>query len=544
MLSVRSSMSPRRNTLPSRLLSPEQRLARQAAGWLTPPLGDVVSIEPRSIPSQHSDTGDLPGTMDQLAHRLRGAWRVAAGRRSLLAGLLAGCIVALLAEWANGAPWLGPLAALVVAAGGALWSFRAAPRNDAAARFLDHALGLKEQLATALELETARTDRVDSFLGRELRRSATTTARAIASTQSVRARSAVWERGAVPVLLLVLVLIVVAPFGGSGAARTATSSFPGTVAGGIAPALPVGPANPKDLSVRVAVVSAPSVSVAPAKPNGAGASAKPRAAVRRVAVGQPGTRGRAGGKPGSSQHTSGGKSVSGKAANGNSSHAIPLVHGSETFLPTSPSSKGAKGGALSGTQPKAGAGRNGSAGSAGGAPVSKSGSSSTARGKGSASSNQGSAGQSASAPGKNAPATSNAGSCALLYVCSRLTPSQLTAPGLVTGKGGFSGKGAPGGQTAGHARATSPTLGNAKSVSPTGKSKQLAISSAYGSNKAGSRSSQQVAGHNGAGGSGPTTVTASPDTGQTVDYVPPDANLTQPGEDMIVSRYFTSHSSS
>ncbi|HXT35256.1 MAG TPA: hypothetical protein VN837_06730 [Chloroflexota bacterium] len=482
--------------------------------------------------------------MDQLAHRLRGAWRVAAGRRSLLCGLLAGCIVALLAEWAHGTSWLGPLAALVVASGVVLWSFRAVPRNDAAARFLDHALGLKEQLATALELETVPSQ-ANSFLGAELRRSATTTARAIVATRSVRARIAVWEWGAVLVLLLVMVLIAAAPFGGSGGARTATGSSPGTVAGGTAPVLPVGPANPKDLSVRVAVVSAPSVNVAPAKPSGAGASSKPRAAVvRRVTVGQPGTRGRTVGKAGSSQHTSGGKSVSGKAANGNSSHTIPLVQGSKTFLPTTPSAKGAKGGTFSGTQPKAGAGQNGGAGSAGGALSRKSGSSSTAKGKGSASSNQGSAGQNAGAPGKNAPATSSAGSCALLYVCSRLTPSQLTAPGLVTGKGGFSGKGAPGGQTAGHARAASPTLGNAKSASPIGKSKQLAISSAYGSNKGGSRSTQQVAGHNGAGSSGQTTVTASPDTGQTVDYVPPDANLTQPGEDTIVSRYFTSHSSS
>jgi hypothetical protein len=540
MASTRPTMGSRQKSSPPRLHSERLALGRHAAGWISPPLGDVAWMGPRSGSSRRSETADLPGTVDHLARGLRGAWFVAVLRRSLVCGLLAGCLLALLVAWVNGALWIAPLGALVVAAGLAIWSFRAVPRSDAAARFLDHALGLKEQLATALELGAA-SGRANSFLGTELRRSATTTVRTIASTRSVRARPAFWEWTAIPALLLVMALIATAPFEGGSGVRMAAGPSAGT--GAMTPVLPVGPANPRVLSVRVAVVSSPSANVPSSQRSSAGASTKPSAAaVRRAPVGQPGTQRRTGHTAGSSPR-SGTNSVHGQVTNSHSSHTIPLVRGSESFVPTTPSTKGSKGGSFTATQPLSRTGHAGGAGSAGGAPAKSGGSGAASKGKGSPSSNQNGAGQNAAAPGKNAAGATNAGTCTLLYVCSRLTPSQITAPGLVTGKGGFSGKGAPGGQSAGHARAASPTLGHGKVPSPSAASKQLAISSAYGSNKAGSRSARQVTGHNGAGSANQTTVTAGADSGQTVDYVPPDANTVPPGEATIVSRYFTSHSS-
>jgi hypothetical protein len=132
----------------------------------------------------------------------------------------------------------------------------------------------------------------------------------------------------------------------------------------------------------------------------------------------------------------------------------------------------------------------------------------------------------------------------LNYACSKLNPNALTAPGLITGKGQFTGQGGAGGQTAGHAKGAPLTPSKAKPSTPSAQSKQLTISSSYGSNKASGEHAQQVQGHNGAGTSQQTTVTPGADSGQTVDYVPPDANIVQPSEAGIVGRYFVASSPS
>ena len=94
------------------------------------------------------------------------------------------------------------------------------------------------------------------------------------------------------------------------------------------------------------------------------------------------------------------------------------------------------------------------------------------------------------------------------------------------------------------AKSRGASASKAKTASPTGPSKQLRISSAYGVNKASGKPDRQVQGHNGAGRSQPTTVTPGANSGQTVDYVPPDANIVQPSEAGIVSRYFVPSSAS
>lgn len=120
----------------------------------------------------------------------------------------------------------------------------------------------------------------------------------------------------------------------------------------------------------------------------------------------------------------------------------------------------------------------------------------------------------------------------------------LSKPGLITGKGQFTGTGTPGGKTAGHARGSAPTLGGAKTSLPSTKSHQLSITSAYGPRNAQGQAAKQVEGHNGAGSAEAAVVAAGANGSQIIDYVPPDANLLPPDEDAIVSRYFTSHSSS
>lgn len=523
--------------------SPGRQVIRRAHGWLTPPLVDVAHAAPSKGRSYVIPIGSLATMLAFASRPLRGAWLLAVGRRSLLCGLLVGCVLALLADWADGVRWPGPLAAGLVVIGLVAWSLRATPRSEAVARFLDHTLDLKERLATALELETAPVAGT-SFLGAALRREAAITLRTVSETWSVRARAAFGEWGAALALLIVLALIVVAPWGTNSPTHLATGVPSGAVAESAPPVLPADTGGGSALSVRVAVVSSPIPAVvAPARSGAQQGTTLHAAAIHRVSPSQSTPRTHPGQPAGSSSHGGNSKDGHSQVASSSPPHTIPLVQGSESFLPTSPSAKDGKGGGFATTQARPGTTRS-TTGGTGGTATAKGAPGSATGGKGGASQHQGSGGQGAGSPGKQGSSPATAGSCTLIYVCSRLSPSQLTTPGLITGKGQFAGKGTPGGQTAGHMRGAAPTGGHGKSSSPAGRSKQLAISSPYGSNKAGNNSARQVTGHNGAGSARQTIVTAGAATASVIDYVPPDANMVQPGEDSIVSLYFTSHSPS
>jgi hypothetical protein len=542
-----SASARRPRTLPRRS-SPVQVLAARSARWLAPPLRDTARLTPSAKPVGAAPPDDFRRTLGVFAPHLRHAWLVAVVRRALICGLAAGLIVALLAVWAGGPRWCGPLIALLVTVGAVLWSLSAAPGEAAAARFLDYRLNLKEQIATALELSTGPEERARSPLGSALRRTASDTMRAVSGSWSVRAAVAGREWAVGAALLALLLVAVAAPFGGSGRVGTAAGPSPAERAGAPgAPIIPAGPANSRALSVQIAVVSTPSTAGTTA---GKTAASAPK---RHASAAHPGVLGSAshagsGHSTATSPKAGGGAKAGGKGAATNPKHLVPLIQGSKGFLPTSPSAKGQSNGTFTGAPTKAGKGSvsaNAPGGTAG-ASSSKSASGSSAGGKGNAAraNGGGKQGTGAGASGKQGASSHKAVACTLTYACARLNPKALTAPGLITGKGRFTGHGGVGGQTAGNAKGAAPSASKAKTASPTGPSKQLRISSAYGANKASGKPARQVQGHNGAGRSQPTTVTPGANSGQTVDYVPPDANIVQPSEAGIVSRYFVPSSAS
>ncbi len=550
MVAPSLSASARQPRVLPRRSSPAHALGARSARWLAPALRDTARLTPNAKPVDTAPD-DFRRTLGVFAHHLRNAWLVAVVRRAVICGLAAGVIVALLTAWAGGPPWCGPLLALLVTVGAILWSLSAAPGEAATARFLDYRLNLKEQLATALELSAGSEERARSPLGSALRRTASDTMRAVSSGWSVRAAVAgrEWAMGAV--LLALLLVVVVAPWGGSNQAGTAAGPSPAERAGALgapgAPIIPAGPANSGALSVQIAVVSTPSAAGTTA---GKAAASAPKLHASAAHPGVLGSASHAGSghSTSSSPKAGSGAKATGKGAAANAKHLVPLLQGSKGFLPTSPSSKGQSNGTFTGSPTKAGkgsAGANAPGGTAG-ASSSKSASGSTAGGKGNASraNSGGKQGAGAGASGKQGASSHTAAACTVIYACARMNPGALTAPGLITGKGHFTGHGGAGGQTAGTAKGAAPSAGKSKTASPTGQSKQLTISSAYEANKASGKPARQVQGHNGAGRSQPTTVTPGADSGQTVDYVPPDANIVQPSEAGIVSRYFVPSSAS
>ncbi|MGH2347121.1 MAG: hypothetical protein ACRDG4_17985, partial [Chloroflexota bacterium] len=387
-----------------------------------------------------------------------------------------------------------------------------------------------------------------SPLGSAVRHQAASTMREVSAGWSVRLASAGREWAAGAVLLVLMAVIVVAPFGGHGRVGTASGPSPiGAISEAGTPILPEGPADARALSVQIAVVSTPNAQGTSANKTGAALPKTHANVVRPGVLGQASHAGT--GHSAASPHKAQGNAKgTGKATAANTKHMVPLIQGSKGFLPTSPSSKGQSNGTFTGAPTKAGKGSAGatSPGGTAGASSSKSASGSSAGGKGNASQANGGGkqGTGSGASGKQNIGSHKVTACTLSYACARMNPAAITAPGLITGKGRFTGHGGTGGQTAGNAKGAAPNASKAKSASPTGHSKQLTISSAYGSNKATGKPARQVQGHNGAGTSQPTTVTTGAESGQTVDYVPPDANIVQPSEARIVSRYFVASSSS
>jgi hypothetical protein len=504
--------------------------------WVAPPLREVARLSPKRAGSSSAVESDFGTILNTVTYRLRVVWWVAELRRSVLCGLVAGCIVSVLLQLAGRAPWPGAIVALIAAMGVAVGGVRAVPDPAAAAKFLDHELDLKEQLATALELRAPSSTQARSPLGAAVQRGAASAAHAASNQWSVRQASAGKEWSITAVLLIVIALIGIAPFAGGGQVRPTSAPLSGGGgASSTASIVPTGPAGAETLAVQVAVVSAPSAGTSSS--NKSGAVAVPKA---RATVVTSGALGQGVGQPSAPTQTpnSASKAV-GKATPVTAPHAVPLIQGNQSFLPTSPSAKGKTNGTFTGA-PKKSTQSPGPLGSLAGGSSSKGESGPSTNGKGNSAQGKGAAGKGAgtSSAGKQGAGAAQPGNCAIFYGCNTLNPKALAAPGLVTGKGRFTGQGGKGGQTSGHSAGAPIKPSTAKVSAPPSQSKQLTISSTYGSNKNSGARAQQVQGHNGAGTSRQTTVTAGADSGQSVDYVAPDANIQQPSENGIVSRYF------
>jgi len=511
-------------------------LSRRLSGWTTPPLPRAVRLLPRAVEGSELEPGTLRDALERSGAPLRRAWRGVVLRRALCASALVGLILALVDAWLEWPRWFAPAATVAIATIATTTAWRQAPGIDAVARFLDHALDLKEQLATALDVDMRAPS--SSVVGGRLRLQATASARRVSVAWAPRGVRRGREWAIAVVLLGGLAAAVTLPFNGTPVARETASSTGGTAAP--APVTPA--AGAPSLAVRVAVVSVQNGGAAQT-PRGANAAlgARRAATLRRAPAAHPTqttgeVRHRNAATPRAS--TNGGVPAGGQLP-------APVLRHSENALPSGPAAPGKKGAFSSSTPPNQGPTRPGASGRGAGtaANAAPRATGATKRGTrgGSSTGQHGARAGTGGAPGSGAGGKATPPQC--LYGCAHLLPSQLTAPGLVTGKGQFAGKGLPGGQTAGHAAGASPTRGAPNTSAPK-TARQLTITSAYGQTTGTHLSPKQVQGHNGPGSAPPSGVQAGTTGGRTFDYVPPDANVQPAADDAILGRYFTPSASS
>jgi hypothetical protein len=290
-----------------------------------------------------------------------------------------------------------------------------------------------------------------------------------------------------------------------------------------------GVSSAQSIAVRVAVVSTQDRSPAPLTSAAVPGSRPDRSMVRGLA-----NHATARGVATATASSSSSKIAGGKSHATTSGHSVPLKF-NQSFMATSPSSKAQKGGQIAGNLGQVGT-KGATSGKSAGSPSSRGSQASSSMAK-SGSSSAASANGGAQPAGKAAPAGAKTpGKC--LYTCNQFNKSQIAAPGLIVGKGQFTGTSTPGGKTAGHAAGSAPKLGSAKTAAPAA-GRQLSITSGYGPTHQAPLPSTQAQGHNGPGSSGQSTVSSGAQTIQALDYVPPDSNLTNPGDTGIVMRYFT-----
>lgn len=506
-------------------------LSRHLSGWAAPPLSRTVRLSPRAVEGREIESGTLRDALERSGAQARRAWRTAVLRRAMAASVLIGLILALVDAWLGWPRWCAPVAAVVIAIIVTTVAWRRVPGIDAVARFLDHALDLKEQLATALDVDMRAPS--SSAMGARLQLQATTVARRVSVAWTPRGVRGGREWAAVVVLIGGLAAAVILPFKGASLAREAGApASGGAIQAAVTPA-----AGTPPLAVRVAVVSVQNGGAARPARNTRSAPAVRRAAtLRRVPATRPiQTTGEVRRRNAGARQapTSGGASANGQLP-------APVLRHSESALPSGPATAGKKGAFSSSTPPNQGQARPGatgrSAGASAGAGTRATGATKSATRGGPSTGQQGANAGKGGAPGSSASSKAAPSQC--LYGCTRLLPSQLTAPGLVTGKGQFAGKGLPGGQTAGHAAGAASKLGSAQASTPK-TARQLTITSAYGQATSARLSTKQAQGHNGAGSAQPSVVQAGTTGGRTFDYVPPDANVQPAADDAILGRYFT-----
>ncbi|MDB5076293.1 MAG: hypothetical protein JWO42_2472 [Chloroflexi bacterium] len=526
---------------PQQHFSTSQAVAHHIATWVSPTLTDSVRLQARAHRENRPGTADLRDTLVTIRRDLRRAWLVAVVRRSLLCALPVAAILAIVGHWQQWPGWIGPVVALFVLAGVLAVTRLQAPGPDAVARYLDRELDLKEQLATALELKSA-VNVSSSMLATETQRRAAATARNASGSWSARTASAAREWAGLALLLCAVVAAIAVPFGGSQSASQTATSAPGGATGlGAVPVVPTIPARIKPMAVQVSVVSKQNSSSPAAQIHVKAPQAQTQPVAGHRISPKPSQAANKGRGAGSSKGSSAANKANGKVGAANGQHTMPLMGQSQRFLPTTPTDKGKKGAFYTNAPNKSGA-KIGGASSGKGAASGHGASGSAKSGSQGKQGNQSAGQQNSGAGGKQSGAKGSPTQC--LYGCAHITASQLTKPGLITGKGQFAGKGIPGGQTAGHSQGAASKLGSAKSQAASTSKHQLNITSGYAPTNTSGRSAKQVTGHNGAGSSQQSIVAAGSNGGQTIDYVPPDANVVLPGDNTIVGRYFTSQSPS
>ena len=553
--------------------------ASGAAHWLVPSLEDAVRLTPRRkadpgwaenvsemiASSPSSRPGDLAGpavghltwggdpadrrvavepsaVRDALARvhaEIQRSWLNTAGRRGIQAGLIAGLVAALFVLWLG---WSVALVPIVVAATAAVIFApvsRGTPTAEAAARYLDRQLRLREALATALDLESAGRRSPLSLLQRY---GAAVTAAGISAHRAARpARPPIaW---AVPALLLcATIAVLLLPRGVHPVTRTvatANNSVPGALS---APPGVIAAATKSSIVVHVATVDAP------ANPAIPGHRAAPAQQAHKTSTLRTPSSARASGThptaSGGSSKSSAGQASTGKQTASGSQRSLPFLQGSQSFLPTSPSTKGAAGAAVPASPARAAGSSTGSRGTSNGSAAGTSAKSGAAKGSGSTSgqNGKGSGTGSGSAAGKPGAGSGTRQQC--LYGCLQITKSQLTTPGLITGKGQFTGTGTPGGQTAGHSAGSALKPGSATAAASSSKGHQLTLNSPYNPAQSGAKGTRQATGHNGPGTTRQAVVSSGVTGVQPYQYVPPDANLLQPGDDGLILQYFRHGSAS
>ncbi len=546
---------------------------RVAAGWFAPSLDAALRMAPRLAPETQPcaalfvsaaetggprsgrASGDRTGSLTPAGKAefrpaashisvraalarihacIRRAWLVAACLRALQAGLFAGLVMALAVFWQGWSPMVVPLAVLATTA--ILFSIaaRRQPDMDATARYLDRKLGLKEALATALDLESAGRRSSLSLLQRQ---AAADLAGTIAARQITTPSVTIGAWAISTLLLCTTAAVLLVPHADQATVRMAAmagrqpanpaATFPSTAA----------VATSSSIVVRVAVVGTTRDTAAPGRRAVRPSGAQRATVIRSASKAQPA--GRQSATTGSTGKSGTAGTVKGQTPGSGAQRTLPFLQGSQSFLPTSPSASGRAGTVLPGSQARPAGASAGTRGSASGAATGTGAAarSSTAKptGKSAGQNGQGSASHAGGLAGKQGNGAASTGQC--LYGCLQITKAQLATPGLITGKGQFSGSGTPGGSTAGHSAGSAPKSGSAvASSSPKGR--QLNLTSPYNASQSGSSSSSQANGHNGAGSAKQSVVSAGAAVAQSFQYVPPDANLRQPGDASLVARYF------
>lgn len=152
--------------------------------WTAPPLLRTVRLLPRAVEGPGIESGTLRDALERSGAPMRRAWRIAVLRRVLCASAFVGLILALVDAWLGWPRWSAPAAAAVITIVATTTAWRRTPGIDAVARFLDHALDLKEQLSTALDVDMRAPSA--SAMGVRLQSQATAVARRVSVAWAAR----------------------------------------------------------------------------------------------------------------------------------------------------------------------------------------------------------------------------------------------------------------------------------------------------------------------------------------------------------------------
>lgn len=526
-------------------------LVRRARRWLRADPRDVVLFARRTATATHPDGADPPTLRAALTAWRRAIvrrWLVALSRRWAIGALVVAVLLVLPQRLFPVVPaWpIVPILVLVLLVG-VVRALRRPPSLAATARLLDHRLGLKEQLASALEVEGTAPGRVG--LGARLEADATTLAGRTRREWTVHAVQAGGEWGVLAAMCALLVAAVVTP-GPASIAPTAAPPPHAPLPPRPLPAPTAAPTQPPPVisvpphplvAVRVAVVGTTSPTTAQPRPTGGAGAATPVSGRGTAVSGaQRNTGGQAGGTTGTAAPTPrGGGTTTGE--NGARAGATPgrSLPPRTAFLSHNgaPPSSNRTGSASGGASRRATAGgassRQQTTGGATGAAHQGTGTG-TGKGANAGAHNQQRGSQPASG---RAGAAHNQQPRGPYGYSAPLNPRYLPKPGLVTGSGSPHNARAPGSGAAGHGRGSTNGQSSSRPPTPTASGRQLSLRSAYG-NAAGRDRRQTRDSTSRGAGSGTSGAPGGQEGSVTPDYVLPDANVVAPAVRAIVGQYF------